>query len=124
MIGLLVGSCGRGPETASRRGDTEGPSTGDVEEIEKQLGRTNCVGDLQKWERLYAFAGKRRSVNTGEIDFMYREAGKFGFVAGARRMRIADWYNLDDRQYLLVTGKFDKSERRAVIDYCGPSAPR
>ncbi len=120
VVPLMLISCGK---SAPRRptGAESKPAMQDILLIERSVAKLPCVGPLDRWERLYAFGGPLRALRENEIEFTYREAGKYSFKAGRRVMRVADWYNLDDRPYRMVTGRLDRTTRRLTIDYCGPN---
>lgn len=100
------------------------PSMGLVEVVEAQVARNRCVGDLNRWERLYSFGlNDRREVDETKILFHYRQAGVYGFKVGRKVTTPAEWVNLDDRDYEFVSGSFDRPSGKLVIDFCRPNLP-
>ena len=98
------------------------PSAALVDAVEAKIAHDPCVGDLNKWERLYSFGlDDEREVDENTVLFDFREAGVFGFRAGRRVTAPAEWVNIDDRDYDLVFGKFDRTTGKLVIDACGPN---
>lgn len=135
LLTQTVGSCGEPsssrndlpdgitPEMAERYeriANHRKPSGGLVDAVEVQVARDRCVGDLNRWERLYSFGlNDIREVDETKILFHYRQAGVYGFQAGRKVTTPAAWVNLDDRDYALVSGSFDRPSGKLVIDFCG-----
>ncbi|QNN65247.1 hypothetical protein H9L12_00935 [Sphingomonas rhizophila] len=134
-----VGSCGEPP--ASRNDLPDGftpkmvehyeritshrkPSVELIDAVEAQVARDRCVGDLKRWERLYSFGlDDRREVDETKVLFHYRQAGVYGFKAGRKVTKPAEWVNPDDRDYALAFGSFDRQSGNLVIDFCGQNLP-
>jgi hypothetical protein len=99
------------------------PTNAMVDPIEARLAKVPCIGDVGRWQRLFSFASRPRSprVDTGRIDFEFREAGRYDFRAGRRITWPDSWINLDDRSYRYATGWFDRTTGRLRVEYCGPN---
>lgn len=93
-----------------------------IEAVEAKVAHDPCVGDLNKWERLYSFGlDDEREVDESKVWFAFREAGVFGFRAGRRVTAPGEWVNIDNRDYNLIFGTFDRTTGKLVIDACGPN---
>jgi len=68
------------------------------------------------WERRYFVSNN----DTNKVEFVYREAGKFGFKAG--RSLDKSLYSIDDRSYKVVYGSFYINKLQLNIEYCGLNA--
>jgi hypothetical protein len=115
--------CQRGvpPDPANNNSDRQVAESlsAAVNAIEARSGNIPCVGGLNKWERQYAFS----KADANKVEFVYREAGKFGFVAGRTLLLTNSLYEIDDRPYLTLHGSFDISKAKLNVDYCGLNAP-
>lgn len=101
------------------------PPAGLIDAVEAQVANERCVGNLSRWERLYSFGlDDKREVDETKILFGYRQAGVYGFQSGKRATSPAAWVMLDDRDYDLVSGSFDRTSGHLVIESCGPNLPR
>lgn len=125
MMALCCVSCSQVTSSGSQPDREAGnlPKGGDIAKIEKIISHDPCIGDLRSWQRLYAFAKKSSSSPARDIEFRYREAGKYGFTAGIKVAASPNWFNLDDRSYRLTAGRFDPVTGRLSVDYCGQNIP-
>jgi hypothetical protein len=135
----LLGSCGEQsaqqntlpgdmtPEMVERYKRITGhrrPPASLIKAVEAQIARDPCVGDLGRWERLYSFGlDDRREVDETKVLFGYRQAGVYGFQTGKRATAPAEWVMPDDRHYDLVSGSFDRTSGKLIIEACGPNLP-
>jgi len=98
------------------------PPAGLIDAVEAQVAGNDCVGGLDRWERFYSFGlNNEREVDESKILFHFREAGVHGFLRGRRVTTPAEWVNIDDRDYDLVFGSFDRTSGKLVVDFCGPN---
>jgi hypothetical protein len=117
----LVAACGAGERNASTEEGEAGskPSLEAIQKIESDISHDPCVGPVDHWQRLYAYRDKDERI----IGFLYREAGRFGFVPGVTVRNAEDWDAIDDRPYKRVDGSYDIATSRLSVEYCGLNAP-
>ena len=96
-----------------------------IEEIEQEISLDPCVRSLDRWERLYTFAlDEQQKVDEDKIVIHFRQAGVHGFKAGRRIGYPLEGVNVDDRQYELVWGSYDRRTGKLSIKFCGPNVPQ
>jgi len=66
----------------------EPPRAEYLDAVERELGASPCIGNLDRWERRYAYhqwwEGTVYHLDSAVIEFHLREAGKFGFQSGRK----------------------------------------
>jgi hypothetical protein len=95
-----------------------------VAAIEQKVSRNPCVGNLDRWERLYSYGlDEQQDVDENKIVIDFRQAGVHGFKAGRRIGYPNEGIGNDDRSFNLVWGSFDRAKDTLDIKYCGPNMP-
>lgn len=110
-------------DTASRLSAAATPPDALVDRVEREVRSRPCVGDLNRWDRLYTYGGRGGVVDKTTVYVFLREAGRFGFVPRRRSGFPEEGFNLDDRPYKMFIAKFNTSNGRFSDEYCGPNAP-
>jgi hypothetical protein len=115
-----------------------GCSTGDndaappdriIELIENKLERDPCIGDLDRWERNYRFAGSTglsaytAMVDHGIVEFHLRRAGSFAIRPGRQVLRRGEKDDWPDGPYVQsVDGYFDLGTHALSMPRCSRTA--
>ena len=128
-VALLTCTC-RATEQPSSPQPSAVPSKSDIDRLEVQLASDPCIGSLQKWERTYRI---HRNIGVGDpnrgkiypdrIDFLFREAGRFGIQSGrnVRPPRALNVFVFDDTPVRMAWGSFRISAGKLNLDFCGPN---
>lgn len=91
-----------------------------VNHIEALLAKEPCVGRLDRWSRYYAYDFMPDTVvDTGIVDFQFKQAGSLGVQAGVKITYPDEWANIDDTPIRVVIGDYDVREDRVRIAFCG-----
>ncbi|HEY0012607.1 MAG TPA: hypothetical protein VGB79_07105 [Allosphingosinicella sp.] len=92
-----------------------------VERVERAIAAHECVGSLERWDRLYSYSWQRdgRTVDRRVISFIFRQAGTNDFRPGRKSVAPRAWIDTDDRRYDLVDGRFFLDSGRLDVEYCG-----
>jgi hypothetical protein len=98
------------------------PSDEVMDRVEAILTSDDCIGDLDQWERLYAYSlnHSTRATDPNVIEFDFREAGVHGFNSGRRAVELFQLAEIDDRDYRSAFGRFTVSTGRIDIRWCDP----
>ena len=98
------------------------PTADAIDRLEATLAQNACVGSMDRWGRFYSYGlDSAGEVDEAKIDFYFRQAGIHGFRAERRITAPDEWANLDDGDYRLVIGSFDRASARIDIQVCGPN---
>ena len=143
IIAVFLGACvgAGGAISVGSLTPQEAPSPEIVSKIEAQLVQHECIGSLDRWGRFYRWktfpndydGGLPRTTQdrTREVEFVLREAGKFGWEAGSfvEPMPSALGPNQiivssDDRQYLRASGTYNVADETLDLRRCGPNMRR
>jgi hypothetical protein len=105
------------------------PSANQVQRLETQLAKQECVGDLSQWERRYQFWTdvKQGSPTKGKtydniIMFRLRRGNGAYAIQPGRFLLSAEpslSYEIDDRPGYAAGGRFDTTSGEMTLDYCG-----
>lgn len=99
------------------------PPANEVAEIEAATEKKACVGSLNRWHRIFTFQKRGSKINKNIISVAYIEAGHRGLQAG-REISEPDWgMMIDDNQYRVAFGEYDRTARRFVEWSCGCNFP-
>lgn len=69
-----------------------------VDRVEAMLEEEPCVGNLNRWSRLYSYNYRPPTTDTGIVDFHLDEAGSYGVKPGRQITSPDSWVNIDDRR--------------------------
>lgn len=99
-----------------------------VDRIERALAGRECIGALDRWQRVYVHpwradpaTGKRGPV-ADVIMFDFSQAGVHGFKAGRIRAGKPPTA-LDHRQYRTAFGRYEVATGRLTLESCGWNCP-
>lgn len=98
------------------------PTTESINRIEEVLARDNCILTMQRWNRQYYFRvnAYTRELDRSKVDFVYRQAGRFGLKATREITTFEQaMVEIDDRDYLMAYGYYDISSDRVSLTRCG-----
>jgi len=95
-----------------------------TDRVEARLASHSCVGDLNRWQRLFSFSTRQdapREIDESKVAFSFRQAGVEGFRSERRITAPEVWVQIDDRNYDFIVGYFDLATSELTIDHCGPN---
>ena len=122
LLFLAIAGCQQERQNNDKSGSERGKRDAllsSIHIVEKKIVGIPCIGDLASWERRYALSNK----DANKIEFVFREAGKFGFKSGRYIPPANNLYEIDDRPYRTAYGSFDISGSKLNLEYCGLNAP-
>lgn len=95
------------------------PSLAAVEPLERALKEIECIGNLDRWKRRYAFSLPSRIVDETIIDFQLKEAGRAGIQPGIEQTFPGAFIGNDDTPTKIASGHFDRRTGRVTLEMCG-----
>ena len=124
VLALNVRCLGR---AAGARSLTANPPSEElVNHIEGLLAEDPCVGNIQRWARLYEWGRTKEGIDTRVVEIDLRQAGVFGLTPG-RVIRSRDpalgpgemMVRGDDRDYRVAFGSYDVETGNLELRSCG-----
>lgn len=87
------------------------------DQIESKMKDEPCIGDIDRWIRLYDFESNSRVVS---IELF--ESGIHGRPPG-RFVLEANEFRADDRDFRLAFAQYDQVSEALTVTYCGRNTP-
>ena len=99
------------------------PPINEVKAIEGVTARSACVGSLSRWHREFAFQMRGSRVDRSVVSVLYRQAGHRGLPAGRFVTEPGSDMMIDDMQFRVAGGEYDRKARRFIGWTCGCNFP-
>lgn len=99
------------------------PTMNEVRQIENATLHSACVGSLDRWHRVFSYQRRGNRINADIISVLYVQAGHRELPAGSFIQEPDRRNIIDDAQFRVAGGEYNRANRRFSEWSCGCNFP-